>query len=137
MTNRPPPVAAPLLAALLFGCTPDAPDPAPTPTTYAIAKADLTAAAPRDICRTRDAAFLRNVLLKISAALPPGSSGFDFTDFSVAESGADGKRTATVRFRIALPDKPAQTLHAVASFDPETCATGEWAVDPGEGEEGI
>jgi len=76
------------------------------------------------------------VLLKITETLPPGSSGFDFTDFSVTEPGADGKRTATVHFRIALPDKPAQTLRAVAAFDPETCATGTWAVDPGEDKDG-
>ncbi|MED5543765.1 MAG: hypothetical protein VYD90_00790 [Pseudomonadota bacterium] len=124
-----------LLALALCACSPDAPEPAPTPTTYAIDKADLSAPEPADICRTRNAAFLRDVLLQISAVLPPGSRGLDFRQFRVDEADDKGTWTATVGFQVALPGEPAQAMRAVASFDPEDCTTGEWSVsEAGTGE---
>ncbi|TYC85479.1 hypothetical protein [Novosphingobium sp. BW1] len=126
---------AALLALALCACSSQAPEPAPTPTTYDIDKADLSAPEPGDICRTRNAAFLRDVLLQISAVLPSGSRGLDFRKFRVDQADNKGLWTATVGFQVGLPGEPAQAMHAVASFDPEDCTTGEWSVrDGGTGE---
>lgn len=116
-----------LVATAMSGCSPDAREPKSMPTTYDIEKADLTAAEPKDICRTRHPTFLRDLLLQISNGLPPGSNGFEFRDLKVGRKKLGGKWVASVRFLITLPGKPAHTMLAIASFDPKNCETGEWS----------
>ncbi|WP_232492424.1 hypothetical protein [Novosphingobium kaempferiae] len=104
------------------------------PTTYGIEKADLAAAEPQDFCRSRHPTFLRDLLLQISNGLPPGSKGFDFRNLKVERQKPGGEWVAIVRFRIAVPGESAQSMRAIASFDPENCKTGEWSVHRGEEE---
>lgn len=122
-----------LMAGTLSACSPDAAQPEPTHTTYDIGAADLTATEPNDICRTRHPAFLRDLLLRISAGLPPGSSGFEFIHFTVDKPKLNGEWAAMVRFRAALPGEPVQTMRTVAPFNPEDCTTGAWSLYRREG----
>lgn len=121
-----------LVASALSGCSPDAPEPKSMPTTYDIEKVDLTAAEPKDICRIGHPTFLRDLLLQISNGLPPGSKGFDFRNLKVERQRPDGEWVAMVRFNIVVPGEPAQSMRAVAPFDPENCKTGEWLIHRGE-----
>ncbi|MCT2398374.1 hypothetical protein [Novosphingobium mangrovi (ex Huang et al. 2023)] len=113
-------------ALMLAGCgkQADSPPSAP-PTSYLIRKADLYRTEPGDICRTRDSTFLQNLILRISAALPPGSTGFDFEDFDARAVADDGKgMEAVLRFRSSAPDGHAQMMYAAGPFDPATCTVG-------------
>lgn len=108
-------------------------EPVAEPTSYTIEKADLTAAEPGDICRTKDAAFLRNLLLRITGALPPGTSSFEFVAFNVPSMPEGKGMQATVRFRAAPPGGKPKTMYAAGAFDPKDCRVGRLIGGPGEG----
>lgn len=111
--------------ALLAGCGGEpAPAPSETPTTYYFRKADLYRDIPSDICRTKDPAFLQNLVQRVSAALPPGTASFDFEDFN-AHAALDGKgMEALLRFRTTSPKGESETMYAVGPFDPSNCHIG-------------
>lgn len=113
------------IAVGLSGCGGSEPVPAPseTPTSYYLRKADLYREVPNDICRTKDAAFLQDLVQRVSAALPAGTQSFDFEDFN-AHSAFDGKgMEAVLRFR-AGDAGDAVMMYAVGPFDPSTCHVG-------------
>lgn len=115
------------------GSAEEARQPDAKPTGYTILKADLYAASPADICRARDAAFLNALVQRVSAALPPGTSSFDFVEFR-ADVPANGKAaSALLRFRTNGTDGAAVTMYAVAPFDPQTCAVGPISGGVGQG----
>ncbi|WP_067739133.1 hypothetical protein [Novosphingobium naphthalenivorans] len=121
-------------ALMLAGCGGQQ-DQAPpqTPASYHIGKADLARATPNDICRARDAAFLRNLLLRVTAALPPGTQGFDFADFDARDMAGGKGMEAVLRFHSAGPDGHAQMMYAAGPFDPATCTVGPMAGGTGGG----
>lgn len=106
------------------GSANDAPAPAASPTGYFIGKADLSGAQPRDICTARNPAFLRDLLLRVTAALPPGTSGFAFEDFGAQPIPGKQGMTAVLHFRAASPGGSAQPMFAAGPFDPESCIVG-------------
>ncbi|MEJ2408764.1 MAG: hypothetical protein P8Y58_09205 [Novosphingobium sp.] len=125
---------AAIAALALAGCGAPADDPAPgPPESYHIDKPDLYRAAPHDICRFRDAAFLRNLILRVTAALPPGTRGFDFTAFDAREIPDTKSMEAILRFRASGSDGQARMMYATGPFDPATCAVG--AMTGGTGSE--
>lgn len=112
-------------ALALAGCSGQADGPAAQqPTRYHIDKADLYRPTPKDICRFRDAAFLQHLILRVTAALPPGSTGFDFQDFDARKAPGGKGMEAVLRFTSSDADGPAQTMYAAGPFDPATCAVG-------------
>ncbi|MCJ2179343.1 hypothetical protein [Novosphingobium album (ex Hu et al. 2023)] len=114
-----------LAVLLVAGCGgPDDSAPAQPPAGFHIGKADLTRAAPNDICQSRDAAFLRNLILRVTSALPPGTQGFDFEDFNVAKVQEGEAMEAVLRFKSTGADGHPQMMYAFGPFDPATCAIG-------------
>ncbi|EHJ59402.1 hypothetical protein NSU_3734 [Novosphingobium pentaromativorans US6-1] len=123
------------LLAMLTACgsAEKASQPDPMPTSYTIRKADLYAASPADICRAKDAAFLNALVQRVSAALPPGTSSFDFVDFR-ADVPANGKAaSAQLRFRTSGPDGAEVTMYASGPFNPQTCVVGPMTGGIGQG----
>lgn len=121
-----------VVIGVLSACTPNQQDPTPgaEPTSYHIESADLAAAEPGDICRSRDAAFLRNLLLRVTAILPAGTSAFEFVSFDVEDDPEDDGSLATVRFRATLPGEKPEEMVATGAFDAPSCAVGPLASGP-------
>lgn len=119
----------------LSACGPNQPVPEPStePTSYHIESADLAAAEPGDICRSRDAAFLRNLLLRVTAILPAGTSAFEFVSFDVEDDSEGDGKLATVRFLATLPGGKPQEMYATGAFETPGCAVGPLVSGVGSG----
>jgi len=115
------------------GSSTQAPAPSTAPTSYSIRKANLYAAIPNDICRSRNAAFLNELVQRVSAALPPGTSSFDFVDFQAVVPKNGKAASAVVQFRTSGPDGTPVTMYAAGSFDPKTCVVGPMTGGVGQG----
>ncbi|MCJ2183968.1 hypothetical protein MTR62_14875 [Novosphingobium sp. 1949] len=111
-----------------------APPPAPKPTGYRIAQRDLLLPEPRDVCRTQEAAFLRDLLLRVSQALPVGTRDFAFEDF-VPDKSPEGTPRALVRFRAATGSGKARLMYASGAFDASRCTVGPLTGGIGQGPE--
>lgn len=107
---------------------------ADTPATYRIEKADLYAPEVHDICQARDAAFLRNLLLEVSKALPAGTSEFDFTRFDVVPGPHGAGYLALVQFQArAKGSAQAEAMYAKGPFAPDDCTVGALTIGLGQG----
>lgn len=94
----------------------------PAPTSYYIRAVDLYRSIPNDICRTRDPAFIADLVARITRALPPGmQSSFAFEDFNVTDGYRGTGKEAILRFRVQA-GKVRQLRYVVGDFAPETCA---------------
>lgn len=107
--------------------------PARAPSTYHIGKADLARIVPNDICQAQDAAFLRNLLLRVTAALPPGTQGFTFEDFDVRDLHGEAGKQAILRFSSAAADGHPQMMFAAGPFNPASCTVGPMTGGTGSG----
>ncbi|KHK87760.1 hypothetical protein, partial [Novosphingobium malaysiense] len=112
------------LAVMLVTACGGSSEPAAEPTSYHIQKEALYASTTTDICRAKDAAFLRNLLLRVSSVLPEGTSGFDFVDFDVTGMSEDENARAVIRFRAVPSGEQPEAMYAVGSFRPEDCIIG-------------
>lgn len=80
----------------------------------------------------KDAAFLRNLLLRVSKVSPEGTSGFEFVRFDASGPYEGRGMMAMIRFRAKLPGEAVQTMRGTASFDPKTCEVGELWIRRGQ-----
>ncbi|MCJ2188092.1 hypothetical protein [Novosphingobium beihaiensis] len=125
----------PAIAALMLaGCSAGQDtEPASPPASFHIDKASLYRAEPDDICRFKDTAFLQRLTLRVTAALPPGTRGFDFVDFDAHTAPEGQGMEAVLRFRSSSADGQARMMYAAGPFDPATCAIGQMTGGTGAG----
>lgn len=125
-------VVASVLAMLaLAGCSqnaePDARPDAPAPKSYFVREADLYRDPPGDICRAKDAAFLTDLIARVTDALPSGTSWTALEDFN-AHGAFHGKgMEAVLRFRATIGGGAPVLMSLSGPFDAPTCQVGALA----------